>query len=67
MGQEEGGVPGLTGACCRRGAGRRPGSPPPKSSLSQDAPWLSGELCSQRSSGAFGEARFRPLNYWLVR
>lgn len=33
---------GLTGACCRPGAGRRPGSPPPKSSPSRDAPWPPG-------------------------
>lgn len=31
---------GLTGACCRRGAGMRLGSPPPNSSLSRDVPWF---------------------------
>ena len=34
-----GGWRGLTGACCRPGAGRSPGSPPPTPSLSLGAPW----------------------------
>lgn len=33
---------GLTGACCRPGAGRRLGSPPTRSSPSLDAPWQPG-------------------------
>lgn len=41
-GRRVGACVGLTGACCRRGAGRSPGSPPPTPSLSLGAPWSPG-------------------------
>ena len=41
-GRRVGACAGLTGACCRPGAGRSPGSPPPTPSLSLGAPWSAG-------------------------
>lgn len=58
----------LTGACCRPGAGRRPGSPPPKCALSPAAPCLPGAqlpaVSCGRRRGAVPPSRL--LAAWLI-
>ena len=64
-GRRTGASLGLTGACCRPGAGRRPGSPLPKSSPSRDAPWQPGSPIWNRVHPAgIGGARLRPAAHW---